>query len=178
MEGVGSRLSRTSSRYSGPAATAVFSGRVRKWKKKWVRVSTSSVGVFRASKSNGRNNNNNNNNNSSNSRHHLLLHKWTPLSSATVTPSEANGSGETEEPPKRRFRYAPIAMLEHREKVVSKDSEIEALEEETDEFDTESPLPKAVELDMNMTDTDQTKEAKTGHLKLGLCLNSEGTEEE
>lgn len=103
-------------------------------------------------------------------------------------------------------------MLEHREKVVSKDSEIEALAEETDEFDTESPLPKAVELDMNITDTDQTKvsftksanligriamkmssfvhfflfvlvfllplqETKTGHLNLGLCLNSEGTEE-
>lgn len=108
MEGVGSRLSRTSSRYSGPAATAVFSGRVRKWKKKWVRVSTSSVGVFRASKSNGRNSNNNNN--SSNSPHHLLLHKWTPLSSATVTSSDANGSGETEEPPKRRFRYAPVSF--------------------------------------------------------------------
>lgn len=44
-------------------------------------------------------------------------------------------------------------MLEHREKVVSKDSEIE----ETEEFDTESPLPKAVELDMNIADTDQTK---------------------
>ncbi|VVB16071.1 unnamed protein product [Arabis nemorensis] len=174
MEGVGARLSRTSSRYSGPATTAVFSGRVRKWKKKWVRVSTSSVGVFRASKSNGRNNNNSN---SSNSPHHLLLHKWTPLSSATVTPSDANGFGETEEPPKRRFRYAPIAMLEHREKVASKDSEIEAIAEETDEFDNESPLPKAVELDMNMTDTDQTQETKTGLLNLGLCLNSEGTEE-
>ncbi|KAL1216919.1 hypothetical protein V5N11_011094 [Cardamine amara subsp. amara] len=159
MEGVGSRLSRTSSRYSGPAATAVFSGRVRKWKKKWVRVSTSSVGVFRASKSNGRNNSNN-----SNSPHHLLLHKWTPLSSATVTASDANGSGETEEPPKKRFRYAPIAMLEHREKVVSKDFEIE----ETDEFDTESPLPKPVELDMNMTDSDQTKGLKNEMDDTGL----------
>ncbi|KFK27122.1 hypothetical protein AALP_AA8G337700 [Arabis alpina] len=166
MEGVGARLSRTSSRYSGPATTAVFSGRVRKWKKKWVRVSTSSVGVFRASKANGRNNNSN----SSNSPHHLLLHKWTP----SVTASDANG--ETEEPPKRRFRYAPVAMLEHREKVASKDSEIEAIAEETDEFDNDSPLPKAVELDMNLTDSDQTKETKTG-LNLGLCLNSEGTED-
>lgn len=47
-------------------------------------------------------------------------------------------------------------MLEHREKVATKESEIEALEEEADEFDTESPLPRAVELDMNVTDTDQT----------------------
>ncbi|KAG5376014.1 hypothetical protein IGI04_040610 [Brassica rapa subsp. trilocularis] len=170
MEGVGSRLSRTSSRYSGPAATAVFSGRVRKWKKKWVRVSTSPVGVFRASKSNGRSYNNS----SSNSPHHLLLHKWTPL------PSDANGSGETEEPPKRRFRYAPVKFFSwknlFRERVGAKDSEVEA--EETDEFDNDSPLPKAVGLDMNLTDSDQTKEAKTRHLKLGLCLNSEGTEEE
>ncbi|CAG7880073.1 unnamed protein product [Brassica rapa] len=163
MEGVGSRLSRTT-RYSGPSATAVFNGRVRKWKKKWVSVSTSSVGIFRASKPNGR----------SNSQHHMLLHKWTPLSSTKVT-----ASGETEEPPKKRFRYAPIAMLENREKVASKDSEAEALGEESDEFDTgESPLHKGFELDMNMTDTDQTKEAKTTrHWRLGLCLNSQGTEE-
>lgn len=96
MEGVASRLSRASSRYSGPSAAAVFNGRVRKWKKKWVRVSTSSVGVFRASKPSGR----------SNSQHHLLLHKWTPLSSATAV----TDSGETEEPPKRRFRYAPVSF--------------------------------------------------------------------
>lgn len=49
-------------------------------------------------------------------------------------------------------------MLENREKVASKDSEAEALGEESDEFDTgESPLHKGFELDMNMTDTDQTK---------------------
>lgn len=96
MEGVASRLSRASSRYSGPSATAVFNGRVRKWKKKWVRVSTSPVGIFRASKPTARSNS---------SQHHLLLHKWTPLSSTTVTAA----SGEAEEPPKRRFRYAPVS---------------------------------------------------------------------
>ncbi|KAJ0261640.1 hypothetical protein HA466_0047170 [Hirschfeldia incana] len=161
MEGVASRLSRTS-RYSGPSSTAVFSGRVRKWKKKWVRVSTSPVGIFRPSKPTGR----------SNSQHHMLLHKWAPLSSTA--------SGETEEePPKRRFRYAPIAMLENREKVASKDSETEgSAEESDDEFDTESPFRRRVELDMNVTDTDQTKEAKRSrHWRLGLCLNSQGTEE-
>lgn len=95
-------------------------------------------------------------------------------------------------------------MLESREKVASKDSEAEALGEESDEFDTdESPLHKGFELDMNMTDTDQTKvisfqsqlyltgmvwnymflllplqEAKTTrHWRLGLCLNSQGAEE-
>ncbi|CAH8363453.1 unnamed protein product [Eruca vesicaria subsp. sativa] len=163
MEGVASRLSRASSRYSGPSSTAVFNGRVRKWKKKWVRVSTSPVGIFRPSKPNGR----------SNSQHHMLLHKWTPLSSTkTVT-----ASGETEEPPKRRFRYAPIAMLEGREKVASKDYEVEDSGEESDEFDNESPLNRGVKLDMNMTDTEQTKKAKTRHWKLGLCLNSQGTEE-
>ncbi|CAN8301844.1 unnamed protein product [Cochlearia groenlandica] len=171
MEGVGSRLSRTSSRYSGPAATAVFNGRVRKWKKKWIRVSTSPVGVFRASKSNAHNINNNN------SPHHLLLRKWTPLTSANTAATAV--SDATEEPPKRRFRYAPIAMLEHRDRLVSKDSEIEDLEEEDDELDNESLLPNKniVELDMNITDIDQTKETKAGHLKLGFCLNSEGAEE-
>ncbi|KAJ4907655.1 hypothetical protein Rs2_11313 [Raphanus sativus] len=166
MEGVASRLSRASSRYSGPSATAVFNGRVRKWKKKWVRVSTSPVGIFRASKPTARSNS---------SQHHLLLHKWTPLSSTTVTAA----SGEAEEPPKRRFRYAPIAMLERREEVASKeDSETEGLAEESDEFDDESPFHRGVELDMNRTDTDQTMEAKTTrHWRLGLCLNSQGTED-
>ena len=46
-------------------------------------------------------------------------------------------------------------MFEHRERVGAKDSEVEA--EETDEFDNDSPLPKAVGLDMNLTDSDQTK---------------------
>lgn len=48
-------------------------------------------------------------------------------------------------------------MLEGREKVASKDSEFEALGEEGDEFDTESPFHRGVELDMNVTDTDQAK---------------------
>lgn len=42
--------------------------------------------------------------------------------------------------------------------MASKDSEADALGEESDKFDTdESPLHKGFELDMNMTDTDQTK---------------------
>lgn len=48
--------------------------------------------------------------------------------------------------------FLQIAMFEHREKV---GAEVEA--EETDEFDNDSPLPKAVGLDMNLTDSDQTK---------------------
>lgn len=51
--------------------------------------------------------------------------------------------------------FCKIAMFEHREKVGAKDSEVEA--EETDEFDNDSPLPKAAGLDMNLTDSDQTK---------------------
>ncbi|XP_010545239.1 PREDICTED: uncharacterized protein LOC104817682 [Tarenaya hassleriana] len=158
MEGVGSRLSRTSSRYSGPTATAVFTGRVRKWKKKWVHVSTSSTAGSRASKSNGRGNTGN-----------LFLCRWTPLSPAS------SAAGETEEPPRRRFRYAPIAMLEQREKGASSKQEAEAEEEEeeTEEFETETPSPKNVELNMNLMtmDTDQTsEEPKTGRLDLGVCL--------
>uniref|UniRef100_A0A5B6ZJ62 Uncharacterized protein n=1 Tax=Davidia involucrata TaxID=16924 RepID=A0A5B6ZJ62_DAVIN len=70
MEGVGSRLGRASSRY-GPAT--VFTGPVRKWKKQWVHVSSSSSNVSyqNTSQSNG-----NGNNNAST----LLLCRWTPIS--------------------------------------------------------------------------------------------------
>lgn len=91
MEGVGSRLGRASSRY-GPSA-AVFSGPVRKWKKRWVHVPQS----YHSShpQSNG----------GSSSR--LLLCRWTPISSSTVTDSGSPGSAE--EPPRRKFRYTPVS---------------------------------------------------------------------
>lgn len=91
MEGVGSRLGRASARY-GPTQT-VFNGPVRKWKKKWVHVSS-------ASQSNGHSTTTTNNNGSP-----LLLCKWTPLPS---NPSEKGGA-LPEEPPKRRFRYTPVS---------------------------------------------------------------------
>ncbi|KAK4744459.1 hypothetical protein SAY87_010771 [Trapa incisa] len=94
MDTVGSRLGRSSSRY-GP--TAVFNGPVRKWKKKWVHVSPSKSTL-------------------SSSRAHdncsgssLFLCRWTPISSSNGAPSTAE---EDEQPRKRKFRYAPIAVLD------------------------------------------------------------------
>ncbi|XP_020589177.1 uncharacterized protein LOC110030678, partial [Phalaenopsis equestris] len=108
MEGVGARLGRSSARY---APTTVFSGPVRRWKKKWVPLSNP-------------NNSNSNNNNHS----HLLLYKWTPITplsngtaaatpptsskdatSAAVTPPSA-----AEEAPQRKFRYIPVSIREQK----------------------------------------------------------------
>ncbi|KAG6536409.1 uncharacterized protein LOC122025392 [Zingiber officinale] len=91
MEGVGARLGRSSTRY-GPAT--VFSGPVRKWKKRWITVATPNN--TSAAKANG---------NAARSR--LLLYKWAPVSS---TP--ADGAAQPEEHPPRNFRYVPISVLE------------------------------------------------------------------
>lgn len=109
MEGVGARLGRSSTRY-GPAT--VFTGPVRKWKKKWVHVSPSAA----SSNSNSNNNNNNNHNNASsngNNGSHLLLYKWTPITQSQNT-NNANGNVKdalpepVEEPPRRKFKYIPV----------------------------------------------------------------------
>ncbi|RVW45876.1 hypothetical protein CK203_101136 [Vitis vinifera] len=104
MEGVGARLGRSSTRY-GPAT--VFTGPVRKWKKKWVHVSPSS-----ASNHHSQTNGNNNGNNGS----HLLLYKWTPISQSSNNGTNADKSSAKdsaaataapEEPPRRKFKYIP-----------------------------------------------------------------------
>ncbi|CAL9072593.1 unnamed protein product [Musa textilis] len=86
MEGVGARLGRSSTRY-GPAT--VFSGPVRKWKKRWVPLSHPSSSASSAASANG-------------VRSHLLLYKWAPVS------SRANGAPHPEEPPPRKFRFVPV----------------------------------------------------------------------
>ncbi|URD76329.1 hypothetical protein MUK42_09426 [Musa troglodytarum] len=90
MEGVGARLGRSSTRY-GPAT--VFSGPVRKWKKRWVPLSHPSSSASSAASANG-------------VRSHLLLYKWAPVS------SRANGAPHPEEPPPRKFRFVPISVIE------------------------------------------------------------------
>ncbi|KAI3456879.1 hypothetical protein Pfo_013542 [Paulownia fortunei] len=89
MEGVGSRQSRASSRYASSPSAPVFNGPVRKWKKQWVSSSLS---------------NNLNNGNNRNNAPPLLLCRWIPLS--------ASASASADEPPRRRFRYAPIVPIE------------------------------------------------------------------
>ncbi|KAA8523634.1 hypothetical protein F0562_010057 [Nyssa sinensis] len=104
MEGVGSRLGRASARY-GPAT--VFTGPVRKWKKQWVHVSSSSSN---ASYQNTSQANGNGNSNGST----LLLCRWTPISQTNNGNPDYN-SGKPE-PPRRKFRYTPIVVLEEAEK--------------------------------------------------------------
>ncbi|KAL2495528.1 hypothetical protein Fot_39318 [Forsythia ovata] len=144
MEGVGARLGRSSSRY-GPASATVFTGPVRKWKKKWVNVppsnsnQTASNGIV----------------NGSNGSSHLLLYKWTPINYGQKKDDNdinrndhSNGNDESkisniddsvavEEPPKRKFKYIPIALL------------IEQKNESSEEVDDEA---KPIETDTNTVD--------------------------
>ncbi|KAJ4975284.1 hypothetical protein NE237_000390 [Protea cynaroides] len=122
MEGVGARLGRSSTRY-GPAT--VFTGPVRKWKKKWIHVSPSNTANNHSSQSNGANGNNGS---------HLLLYKWTPLSQSNnnngdkTTAKDENAAAAaataaSEEPPRRKFRYVPIAVLEEQKKEAAEEVE-------------------------------------------------------
>lgn len=159
MEGVGSRLGRTSSRY-GPAAT-VFNGPVRRWKKKWVHVSSSSSSStvnYDSSQSNGHNN----------ASTRLLLCRWTPLSSSSV--ANDSGSVAAEEPPRRRFRYTPIAVIEERKRAVRKEVEDEAKTNETNPF--ASPSSSKHDESKDRKDLkEETQESHTSHMDLGLSLN-------
>ncbi|KAE8725470.1 Co-chaperone GrpE family protein, putative isoform 1 [Hibiscus syriacus] len=101
MEGVGStRLGRASARYGG--STAVFNGPVRKWKKKWVHLSPSSTAKHSQSGGQG------------SAASSVLLCRWTPLSLAN-SGSSVDGEDD-EQPPKRKFRYTPVAVLEEERK--------------------------------------------------------------
>uniref|UniRef100_A0A5B7AZD7 Uncharacterized protein n=1 Tax=Davidia involucrata TaxID=16924 RepID=A0A5B7AZD7_DAVIN len=171
MEGVGSRLGRASSRY-GPAT--VFTGPVRKWKKQWVHVSSSSSNVSyqNTSQSNG-----NGNNNAST----LLLCRWTPISQ-THTGNPDNNSGEAE-PPRRKFRYTPIVVLEEQKKEAAKNVDHEAKTSKTDQV-TARPASKSDDIceranidnpsmEENQANKNQfaPEHSNNSHLDLGLCLN-------
>ncbi|XP_061983430.1 uncharacterized protein LOC133703046 isoform X4 [Populus nigra] len=150
MEGVGSRMGRTSSRYGLSATATVVNGPVRKWKRKWVHVSPSPTLNYRNNNpSNGHNDQNNNGS-------RLLLCRWTPLTPAAAT------STTTEDPPKRKFRYTPIAVLKERSKAEKKaEQEVEKQlvawqtaknDEQNDEDDLKS----------------ETQDSNLSHLDLGL----------
>lgn len=170
MEGVGSRLGRASSRY-GPAA-AVFNGPVRKWKKKWVHVSSSSTVSYHNSQSNGQ----------SSETPRLLLCRWTPLPpTSAATAAAGNDSAAAvaplDEPPRRKFRYTPIAVLEDQKKVGEKKVEDEAKTSETDQAPATARPPTtsdevlgkpAVSDDLK----EETEDSSTSNLDLGLGLKS------
>ncbi|CAL1397546.1 unnamed protein product [Linum trigynum] len=128
MEGVGARLGRSSTRY-GP--TTVFTGPVRRWKKRWVQVLPSSNNNNSAHHNGGQFHSNLNSNgtatapgaaNGNHSSSHVLLYKWTPLtqsnnSNTTSSNKESGGvavatDDAPEEPQRRKCKYIPVALLE------------------------------------------------------------------
>ncbi|XP_057753626.1 uncharacterized protein LOC130973204 [Arachis stenosperma] len=146
MEGVGARLGRSSTRY-GPAT--VFTGPVRKWKKKWVHVSPNSSSASANSNNNNNNNNAANNNNHNHTHHsngnngsHLLLYKWTPITqSQNANNNNSNGnaaakdsvpppSDAPEEPPRRKFKYIPVAVPEEQRNEAAEIDGAEKIEED------------------------------------------------
>ncbi|KAK4259089.1 hypothetical protein QN277_005457 [Acacia crassicarpa] len=152
MEGVGARLGRSSTRY-GPAT--VFTGPVRKWKKKWVHVSPSA-----SASSNSNNNHSHPQNGTSNGNNgsHLVLYKWTPITQSQNQNNSNNGGGNTnnnnvdsgsgkdettvetasEEPPRRKFKYVPVALLEEQKNESAEDEDAEKVEDEAKPIDIDS----------------------------------------
>ncbi|GAB4826517.1 hypothetical protein Ancab_033413 [Ancistrocladus abbreviatus] len=153
MEGVGARLGRSSSRYG---TTTVFSGPVRKWKKKWVHVtpSSSSNNGNASSNSNPIHHTLSNGTTNGSNGSHLLLYKWTPISQSNnnnISNNEHNSSNEdknssgndavsaAEEPPRRKFKYIPIALLdEEQKKETEENTDDEANNTDTDTMDPTS----------------------------------------
>lgn len=186
MEGVGARLGRSSTRYSGPAT--VFTGPVRKWKKKWVPVP------------NPNNNNSNNNTHSTagvnnNNSSHLLLYKWTPLTpTSNSAAAAANGNGNNpstpagaaggkdsaasdaaaaEELPPRKLRYMPIAVPEEPKQEMEEDVDDESTPNNADLTEDEKPDVNEVSVeDAEALEKERDKEANGTHLDLNLGLKS------
>ncbi|KAE8652886.1 uncharacterized protein LOC101221727 [Cucumis sativus] len=147
MEGVGARLGRSSTRY-GPAT--VFTGPVRKWKKKWIHVAPSTTASNNHSHSQRHTNPNNvtanATANSSTNASHLLLFKWTPITQSlnNGNADEKNAGKEdtptvTEEPPRRKFKYMPIAVLEEQKNEAAENEATDNVEDEALESDDVEP---------------------------------------
>lgn len=147
MEGVGARFGRSSTRY-GP--TTVFAGPVRRWKKKWVHVSSGKVN-HQTTAANGVVNGSNGS--------HLLFLKWTPITASqnnnNNSSAEKDGDSKSsdkdddvpiEEPRKRKFKYIPIALLEDEKNETSDQDEDEAKPMEAD-ANTGEPTSQADDCD-------------------------------
>ncbi|XP_022976368.1 uncharacterized protein LOC111476793 [Cucurbita maxima] len=177
MEGIGSRLGRASSRY-GPAAT-VFNGPVRRWKKKWVLASSSSSGVNYQTSSQSQSN-----------AHKLLLCRWTPIHPSTS--SEADGAAAPpEEPPRRKFRYTPIAVLEEQKNAGLRSVKDEVRVKETDQSASKMATvgnEAQGELNVNEVFKEETQETSKilnsprdgdrNNLDLALCLNGQNPKQD
>lgn len=176
MEGVGARLGRSSTRY-GP--TTIFTGPVRKWKKRWVHASSSNSSNLHHQTANG----------NANGSSHLLFYKWTAI---TPSQNKDNNGGDSnngnnnisnngdsknsdkddafavEEPPKRKFKYLPIAVLEEQKNELSEqvedeakpiefDTNAEEVTSKSDRFD-EKPDINEVPMDENKSTENSPKE--------------------
>ncbi|WOL00468.1 hypothetical protein Cni_G09181 [Canna indica] len=145
MEGVAARLGRSSTRY-GPAA--VFSGPVRRWNKKWVPLSNPD---------NRRRSSNGGLPHSS----HLLLYRWTPASSPTdgaVSASKDAATPQPEEPPRRKFRYVPISIIDERKEEYSPKSNDIIKPNEADQFPHIGQIdPSATNPDMNNVSAEEAQ---------------------
>ncbi|XP_014518019.1 uncharacterized protein LOC106775409 [Vigna radiata var. radiata] len=163
MEAVGSRLSRASSRYG---ASTVFTGPVRKWKKKWVHVTPSSS----VSNTTATTNNNGHSHANSNSSSRLLLRRWTP-----TTADDA--AGVSDEPPRRKFRYTPIAVLEEQKRmmVVKKENEPATGSDQSAVKQTNITHEKQGKFNMNEI-LEETKDSNIVKLDHGLDLQSNNDE--
>ncbi|ESW18521.1 hypothetical protein PHAVU_006G048400 [Phaseolus vulgaris] len=162
MEAVGSRLSRASSRYG---ASTVFTGPVRKWKKKWVQVNPSSS----ASNTTTTNNNKGSHANS-NSSSRLLLRRWTP-----TTADDA--AAVSDEPPRRKFRYTPIAVLEEQKKIMVVKKEHESATESDQPAVRQKNITHERQGKLNMDEIlEETKDSNIVKLDHGLDLESNNDE--
>lgn len=122
MEAVGARLGRSSTRYSTGPAT-VFTGPVRKWKKKWVQVQPSDPNHHHCHQAAV-----NKAVNGISSVSHLLFYKWTPITPNLNKDSINNNNGinnsdtdnahsiasnredtaAEEEPPRKKTKFIPV----------------------------------------------------------------------
>ncbi|KAL3614959.1 hypothetical protein CASFOL_040620 [Castilleja foliolosa] len=190
MEGVGARLGRSSARY-GP--TPIFTGPVRKWKKKWVHVPPPNSNHHNQTAANG-----------TNGSTHLQLFKWTPIakdSGNNDSNGANNGDAESDkddvfvrdEPPRKRFKYIPIVVLEEQnddEPSEQIEDEMKAIDNNTDNVEATSKSDEYDEKpDMNDISMDENQDMKkvpverqdlnvsTLDLSLGLNAQDDGENE-
>ncbi|KAM0943098.1 hypothetical protein DsansV1_C13g0118671 [Dioscorea sansibarensis] len=173
MEGVGARLGRSSTRY-GPAT--VFSGPVRKWKKKWVPLASPASANTANNSSNGNGNNNNNHS-------HLLVYKWAPISSQSNGSASAAATPATDDPLKRKVRYVPVSVAEEQKQEPTSKTDDEnktndgnpsLRSSQPDGSDSKPDMNDVAMEDVQASEKDQssTEETKETNLDLSLGLKA------
>ncbi|KAH7674384.1 hypothetical protein IHE45_08G069200 [Dioscorea alata] len=173
MEGVGARLGRSSTRY-GPAT--VFSGPVRKWKKKWIPLASPASANTANNSSNGNGNNNNNHS-------HLLVYKWAPISSQSNGSASAATTPAADDTPKRKVRYVPVSITEEQkqEPTLKMDDESKTNDgnpslhsSQPDGSDSKPDMNDVAMEDVQASEKDQssTEEMKETNLDLSLGLKA------